>query len=143
MAKRRCREKVTVRYADGRVEERDPRSFRKRPYWRSPQWKAKCRAVLERDGHRCVSCKRSAGATDPRLKAGKVTRLQVHHLTYERYGYERLDDLVTLCERCHSTEHAWQRRLADPAPTDLQRSSAFPGVPNVTDTKAMIRRPLP
>lgn len=31
--------------------------------------------------------------------------LQVHHLTYERKGYERLSDLMVLCERCHEKAH--------------------------------------
>jgi hypothetical protein len=29
----------------------------------------------------------------------------VHHLTYERVGYEDLDDLVSVCEDCHETVH--------------------------------------
>ena len=27
--------------------------------------------------------------------------LEVHHVTYVRAGYERIDDLITVCSRCH------------------------------------------
>lgn len=92
--------KVTVRYADGREEtvKRDHFQPKKPPYMKSKRWRKKRAKVLARDGHKCVQCKRSD------------RQLHVHHLTYERYGNERLDDLVTLCERCHSTEHKWLKR---------------------------------
>lgn len=92
--------KVTVRYADGREEVVGKTAFKpvKSPYMKSDRWRKKRVKVLDRDGHKCVQCKRGDGP------------LQVHHLTYERYGNERLDDLVTLCERCHSTEHEWLKR---------------------------------
>jgi len=32
---------------------------------------------------------------------GVLTALELHHLTYERYGHERLEDCILLCERCH------------------------------------------
>lgn len=50
--------------------------------------------VLERDGHRCANC--------------QVTqKLHVHHKTYEHRGdeFNHLEDLITLCERCHEIEH--------------------------------------
>lgn len=31
--------------------------------------------------------------------------LHVHHLTYERYGHELVDDLIVLCLECHGQEH--------------------------------------
>lgn len=40
------------------------------------------------DNHSCVFCK------DPGS--------DVHHVTYERYGHELLDDLRTLCRTCHN-----------------------------------------
>lgn len=43
--------------------------------------------LLERDC-RCYVC-------------GIGTALELHHLTYERYGNEALDDCILLCERCH------------------------------------------
>lgn len=35
-------------------------------------------------------------------------RLEVHHVTYERIGRERLGDLRILCESCHGTQHGEQ-----------------------------------
>jgi hypothetical protein len=35
----------------------------------------------------------------------------VHHLTYERFGHERMDDLRVLCKRCH--DEADEKREAE------------------------------
>ena len=61
-------------------------------YIQSPAWGEKLKARIELAGHKCERC-------------GKNFRLQVHHKTYQRAGRERLQDLVCLCEDCHSTEH--------------------------------------
>jgi len=61
-------------------------------YLRSPEWKAKKLLVLERDNYKCQQC-------------GYTNNLHVHHLTYENVTNEQLDDLVTLCKRCHRSEH--------------------------------------
>lgn len=93
--------RITVHHVDGRVEMVKPGHFRKRPrrsryqdYLRSSHWRALRLKVLERDGHRCKGCRRK-------------DRLEVHHLTYERLGRELSEDLITLCQRCHATEHQW------------------------------------
>jgi len=39
-------------------------------------------------------------------KCGRKYELQVHHLTYKRFGREELEDLQTLCTRCHNDIHA-------------------------------------
>jgi 5-methylcytosine-specific restriction endonuclease McrA len=31
--------------------------------------------------------------------------LQIHHLTYERLGEERIEDVEILCEKCHDKIH--------------------------------------
>ncbi|MCE5329646.1 HNH endonuclease [bacterium] len=31
--------------------------------------------------------------------------MQVHHLTYKSFGNEELEDLVTVCEKCHEKIH--------------------------------------
>lgn len=111
MGKRRKVGTVTIRRADGTVELRRPGYFVKTPYWRSVKWRRLRAQVLQRDGGCCQVCKRKAGDVDPRLKGKQRTVvLEIHHLTYERYGRERLSDLLTLCQRCHATEHAWKRR---------------------------------
>lgn len=59
-------------------------------YISSSEW-AETRAERMRIDHMtCVCCGRSSQP------------LQVHHLTYANLGHERMDDLVTLCETCHS-----------------------------------------
>lgn len=64
-------------------------------YIKSPEWEEIRQRRLERDQRRCVDC-----GSD-----GSDSRLEVHHLTYERFGHERLDDLQTLCHFCHCIEH--------------------------------------
>ena len=41
---------------------------------------------------------------------GATEGLVLHHLTYERIGEERLDDLTPLCPECHSLIHALEAR---------------------------------
>jgi 5-methylcytosine-specific restriction endonuclease McrA len=62
-------------------------------YLQSGAWQIKRYEVLSRDLHMCVECGETAE--------------QVHHLTYERVGYEALNDLVSLCVACHQTAHGW------------------------------------
>lgn len=61
-------------------------------YLKTPQWAARRKAALERDGFCCVKC------------GGLAT--QVHHLTYDRWQQEELSDLESLCRGCHEKEHA-------------------------------------
>jgi hypothetical protein len=61
-------------------------------YMASPEWRAKRKQKLQQVGYRCQGC-------------GSDERLQAHHLTYERFGHERLTDLQVLCHLCHAREH--------------------------------------
>jgi len=54
-------------------------------------WRKIRKERIDFDGGSCVLC----GATD---------KLHVHHLTYEREGREKREDLITLCASCHSKE---------------------------------------
>jgi 5-methylcytosine-specific restriction endonuclease McrA len=66
-------------------------------YLASAAWKSKRGQVLERDGHKCRFC----GAT----REG-CNRLEVHHIYYSRTReQETLDQLITLCNRCHAARH--------------------------------------
>lgn len=65
-------------------------------YLQSEQWLTLRERVLERDGHRCTVTGKTKAPGDP---------LQVHHLTYERVGCERLEDLVTVCRSQHEKIH--------------------------------------
>ena len=49
--------------------------------------------VLRRDGWRCQFC-------------GSMTNLEVHHQIFRSHsGSDQEDNLITLCNRCHSAEH--------------------------------------
>lgn len=68
------------------IEERDP-------YYFSDAWKRKRHERMEMDGHACQLCGRRMAESG----------LEVHHLTYERWMHEDVqNDLVTLCHTCHS-----------------------------------------
>lgn len=60
-------------------------------YLRSRAWQEKRSLVIARDG-KCVKC-------------GRIESLQVHHINYSTFGNEDLEDLETLCQDCHRTEH--------------------------------------
>lgn len=60
-------------------------------YIASPIWKRKREDALERARYECEECGMHKGAR----------RLEVHHLTYERFKNERPEDLKVLCEKCH------------------------------------------
>lgn len=63
-------------------------------FLKTPYWKSISQFVKNRDFCRCVKC-------------GNQKRLHVHHKTYEHHGDElhHLDDLITLCNKCHTVEH--------------------------------------
>lgn len=61
-------------------------------YLLTDEWKKKRAAVLKRDGFRCVVCNSSE-------------HFNVHHRTYERIFKEKLSDLTTLCNNCHTIFH--------------------------------------
>lgn len=59
-------------------------------YLRSSAWKQKRSQRLELDGYVCQKCEDVAS--------------EAHHLTYENFGHERMEDLQSLCKDCHRTE---------------------------------------
>lgn len=61
-------------------------------YVSTKEWRAKRRAIFERDNYRCVKCSSNK-------------RLCCHHLTYDNLGDEPLSDLQTLCTSCHAKLH--------------------------------------
>jgi 5-methylcytosine-specific restriction endonuclease McrA len=62
-------------------------------YINSYAWKKLCAQVRKRARGRCERCERCD--TLP-------IRLEVHHLTYERFQNELLSDLEALCPTCHT-----------------------------------------
>lgn len=101
--------KIKVTKADGTTEIVDARKFRKpkshAAFRRTAHWRKICRLAFDRDGGKCAVCKGRSGDT----------RLEVHHVTYDRLGEELLTDVLLMCQRCHATEHQWQRRLGKAA----------------------------
>ena len=61
-------------------------------YLRSDYWDDIKNQVLERDDNRCRLCN------------SKID-LQVHHRTYENLENEKLEELITLCKKCHYITH--------------------------------------
>lgn len=62
-------------------------------YIGSQAWRRKRKERLEIDDYRCARCKDNSAW------------LEVHHLTYDRLGSERMEDLITLCRDCHMRDH--------------------------------------
>ena len=85
-----------------------------RPDWRE----VVCPRILRRAGGRCERCR-------------KRRPLEVHHLTYERLGCERDEDLLVLCPPCHRAadkereEREALRRRAREANEDEAREDAW------------------
>ena len=67
-------------------------------YIKSKAWHAVRRTALRRSHYSCDICGE---------KASENTHLHVHHLTYERFGAENIDDVVVLCEDCHNEVHEY------------------------------------
>ena len=70
-------------------------------YIRTPQWKKLCREVRKRAKGRCENTPHGAYHPGP---------LDVHHLTYERFKCERLEDLKLLCGVCHEIADEKRKR---------------------------------
>lgn len=70
-------------------------------YLRTPHWHTMRAAKLADSDYQCERC----GEFGRRGLGGVWLGIQVHHLTYERLGSERLSDLEVLCICCHEDEH--------------------------------------
>lgn len=64
-----------------------------REYLQTPEWQEKRKSAMKRAGFRCQVCNAYG------------VRLNVHHRTYERRGYENNHDLIVLCANCHQIFH--------------------------------------
>lgn len=78
-------------------------------YMASKKWDEKRRQKLAEAGYVCQRCGLSAHSVD----------LQVHHLTYERLGHERMEDLQVVCPQCH--EFADAERIFEQAEVKAYR----------------------
>lgn len=87
-----------------RVKELDRLSGKRSPtFW--PLYREEC---LKRDNYECREC----GAED---QPGRFP-LEVHHITpLYRGGTNQLENLITLCHKCHMAQHATRPPVLDPA----------------------------
>ena len=58
-------------------------------YINSPEWRKKREERLKYDNYHCRAC-------------GSTEDLECHHVTYDHFGDEPIEDLITLCKECHS-----------------------------------------
>jgi len=58
-------------------------------YMKSAQWRNIRKVMLKLAGNICQECRHPSPT------------LEVHHLTYDRFGHESMSDLRVLCKRCH------------------------------------------
>lgn len=80
----------------------DKEKFDYETYMKSHAWRRTRNRKLRIHGRFCNRC-------DPEKKQhGK--KIEVHHLTYERLGKERMSDLEVLCKECHDIEHPHRHR---------------------------------
>ena len=61
-------------------------------YMKSSMWREKREQILKRDGYKCTFC-------------GTAKNLRVHHITYVNIPYEKDEDLITVCDKCHKKLH--------------------------------------
>lgn len=61
-------------------------------YIKTKKWQQLRAKVFERDNKWCRDC-------------GLVEATEVHHLNYQNYLNESIDDLVSLCRVCHGKRH--------------------------------------
>ena len=67
-------------------------------YLKSPESVARGRLLTRQYGSRCTCCDTIPSFGNP---------LDLHHLTYERLGHERAEDLTVVCRNCHNLIHGW------------------------------------
>ena len=73
----------------------DPEEIDYYKYIKTQAWEEMRQKVFRRDGYKCVIC-------------NEAKDLNVHHITYENLGAEKVSDLVTLCRNCHENIHSGQ-----------------------------------
>ena len=61
-------------------------------YLQTHYWQRRRHEALARAGHACQLC-------------NSHHRLEVHHRTYKRRGWEYPEDLIVLCSHCHAKFH--------------------------------------
>jgi hypothetical protein len=80
---------------------------------KSTQWKNVRLDLFRLRGRKCEACGKSS------------SRLEVHHLTYERLGKELLSDLKIVCKMCHEKEDHKRARASAAKRQANEYDSAF------------------
>jgi 5-methylcytosine-specific restriction endonuclease McrA len=62
-------------------------------YMKSTKWRNIANAMKKHANYICAHCKK------------RTTTVEVHLITYERFGNESMSDLEILCTPCHETAH--------------------------------------
>lgn len=92
---RQMRDKRLLAYLDAREEFKRSTTVEwwdwYNKYLNSAPWLKLRAAILKRDNYSCGLC--GLGAD------------QVHHLSYDRVGYEEDGDLISVCKNCHNNIH--------------------------------------
>jgi 5-methylcytosine-specific restriction endonuclease McrA len=57
-------------------------------HWRFTRWRKKLQMRITKGSVYCERC-------------GSKKYLHIHHVTYQRLGYERMSDLQVICRACH------------------------------------------
>lgn len=84
-------------------------------YLKSSPWQAFRKRVLEVQKVKLGGCNRCEQCLMV-VSADKLHDLHVHHLTYERLGDERFEDVLIICRECHDEIHlrdakSWARHF--------------------------------
>lgn len=82
-------------------------------YLDSQDWKIRRHRLLKEAGRQCERCGHDGL---PGMRHLDYRSLEVHHLTYERLGDERDEDLEVLCRECHRVADRERRRGDDLGP---------------------------
>jgi hypothetical protein len=94
-AKKKAQEDAE-RQARALVQEKRFHELHTMPYYdylQTPEWNERRTLLLKKARYHCQVCNAHG------------VRLNVHHKTYERRGYEDEKDLIVLCQDCHAIFH--------------------------------------
>lgn len=86
-------------------------------YLASAAWRLKRKQVLHRAGDKCEVCGMTSYAA----------KLDVHHKTYDRFGFESLDDLIVVCRPCHEKKDKERERSVRHQNAEKLREAQFRG----------------
>ena len=94
------RSDITDKSQPNKTKERNEEYNRYKRYIRSKQFKEVKAIVAERDGHKCMTCGRTAS---------EGAQLCCHHRSYEHLyagGEVEAEDCILLCRYCHKGIHS-------------------------------------